>query len=101
MRGSFEEVMTGTLSRPMTFMAGLYNTLPKGLPELPVLPDCLPTNIDLDGEMFGIARMCDAIRRDRDLPAAEIIQNLRRDVDVFTHSAPQADDLTAIIVKKT
>ncbi len=53
------------------------------------------------GEMFGIARMCESIRRDRDLPAAEIIQDLRRDVDTFTDYAPQADDLTAIVVKKT
>ncbi len=57
--------------------------------------------VNAAGEMFGIARMCDSIRRDRDLPAAEIIQNLRRDVDTFTDYAPQADDLTAIVVKKT
>lgn len=48
-RGSFEEPMAGTPSRPMTFMAGLYNTLPKGLPELPVLPDWKSTHILLDG----------------------------------------------------
>lgn len=47
-RGSFEEPMDGTPSRPMTFMAGLYNTLPDGLPELPVLPDWLTTRITLN-----------------------------------------------------
>jgi len=53
------------------------------------------------GEMFGIPRMCEAIRRDRDLPAAEIIDSLRRDVDAFTDGAPQADDLTAVIARRT
>ena len=38
-RGSFEEPMVGTRSRNLTFMSGLYNTLPDGLPELPALPD--------------------------------------------------------------
>ena len=53
-RGAFEEPMPGTKSRPMTFMAGLYNTVPKGLPELPVLPDWTVTRIRLDGETFDL-----------------------------------------------
>jgi kojibiose phosphorylase len=53
-RGSFEEAMPDTRSRPMTFMAGLYNALPKGLPELPVLPDWLTTCITLAGERFDL-----------------------------------------------
>jgi len=55
-RGSFEEPMPGTHSRPMTFMAGLYNTLPCGLPELPVLADWLTTRIVLDGSVFDLRR---------------------------------------------
>jgi trehalose/maltose hydrolase-like predicted phosphorylase len=53
-RGSFEEPFHGTFSRPMTAMAGLYNTLPAELPEHPMLPDWLATRITLDGERFDL-----------------------------------------------
>ncbi len=56
---------------------------------------------DADGDLFGTERMCQIIRRCRDMTADEIIQNLRRKVFEFTGPVPQADDLTAIIVKKT
>ncbi len=56
---------------------------------------------DSEDELFGIERMCQIIRRCRDLTADEIIQNLRQKVFEFTGPVPQADDLTAIIVKKT
>ncbi len=56
---------------------------------------------DADGELFGTERICQIIRRCRDLPADEIIQNLRQKTFEFTGPVPQADDLTAIIVKKT
>ncbi len=56
---------------------------------------------DAEGELFGTERMCQIIRRCRDLTADEIIQNLRRKVFEFTGPVPQADDLTAIIVRKT
>ncbi len=52
-------------------------------------------------EQFGMERVRQVLRRDRDLPAGEIIANLRQAVDEFTDFAPQADDLTAIVVKKT
>ena len=42
-RGSLEEPVDDAPSKPMSFMAGLYNTLPEGLPELPMLPDWLDT----------------------------------------------------------
>jgi trehalose/maltose hydrolase-like predicted phosphorylase len=55
-RGSFEEPMVGTRSRSLTFMAGLYNTLPDGLPELPALPDALTTRIVLCEQPFDLRR---------------------------------------------
>ncbi|MDY7011765.1 MAG: GAF domain-containing SpoIIE family protein phosphatase [Planctomycetota bacterium] len=55
---------------------------------------------DAEGELFGTERMCQIIRRCRDLSADEIIQNLRQKLFEFTGPVPQADDLTAIIVKK-
>ncbi len=56
MRGCFEEPMAGTRSRNLTFMAGLYNTLSGGLPELPALPDALSTRIVLGEQPFDLRR---------------------------------------------
>jgi len=53
-----------------------------------------------DGQPFGIERMCDLLRRDRDLPAADMIANLRAAVDAFTAGRAQADDLTAVVIRR-
>ena len=55
---------------------------------------------DPDGQLFGTERICEVIRNGRDLSPREIIEQLRREVDQFTRSAPQTDDLTAIMVKR-
>ena len=55
---------------------------------------------DRQGAQFGMARMMEALRGDRNLPAARMIENLRRAVEEFTHGAPQADDLTAVVIRK-
>ena len=52
------------------------------------------------GEMFGIDRMIDLLRRHRDLPAAEMIDRLHQAVLDFTNHQPQDDDLTAIVIRK-
>jgi len=54
-----------------------------------------------DGKEFSIERMCGQLRRDRDLPAADNIASLCRVVGAFTDGEPQADDLTAMIIRKT
>lgn len=52
-------------------------------------------------QQFGMDRIRKILRRDRDRSASQIIQGLHREVDRFTGSYPQADDLTAIVVKRT
>jgi phosphoserine phosphatase len=52
------------------------------------------------GECFGIERMKAQIDRDRDRPAAEIIQSLYATVLDFADSSPQPDDLTAVVIKR-
>ncbi len=52
------------------------------------------------GELFGVARMEDAIRRQRGQSAAAIIQGLRDEVGHFS-PPPQADDITAVLIKRT
>ena len=51
-------------------------------------------------EMFGVERIMDLLRRDRDLGAGDMITNLHESVLNFTTGLPQADDLTAVIVRK-
>jgi len=53
-----------------------------------------------DGELFGIERVIEKLRVDRDLPAADMIRSLHQAVTAFTAGQPQADDLTIIIVRK-
>ena len=53
-----------------------------------------------DGEEFGVDRMTELLRRDRDLPAADMIANLHQAVVEFTAKEQQNDDLTAIVVKR-
>lgn len=56
--------------------------------------------VNSSGEPFGIERMVELLRRDRDLPAGEMIENLHNAVAEFTHSQPQADDLTAVVIRR-
>jgi len=52
------------------------------------------------GDQFGIERMIKRFRRDRDLPAAEMIAGLHKAVTEFTGRSAQADDLTAIVIRR-
>src|SRR5262245_50681196 len=52
-----------------------------------------------DGTFFGAQRAVDIVRVYRRDPAARIVENLYQAVRAFTHAGPQADDITAIVVK--
>jgi sigma-B regulation protein RsbU (phosphoserine phosphatase) len=51
-------------------------------------------------EQFGVDRIHQHVRERRDRPCAEIIRTLYEEVQAFAAGAPQADDLTAIILRK-
>ena len=53
-----------------------------------------------DAEMFGTQRMHSVIRQHRDKPSAEMIDLLQQSVRKFCAGVRQADDLTAIAVKR-
>jgi len=53
-----------------------------------------------DGEQFGPERLAEVVRRLRDRPAAEIIAAVYEAVVAFAAGTPQADDCTAVIVKR-
>lgn len=54
-----------------------------------------------DGTQFGQDRLVDVVTRHRDLPAADIIRLVYDAVSVFAQGTKQADDCTAVIVKRT
>lgn len=56
--------------------------------------------INAKEEQFGISRMCDVIRAHRDDGAEAIIRTLHEAVVSFSDGTTQADDLTAVIIKK-
>ena len=53
------------------------------------------------GEQFGNDRMLSLIRENRRRPASEILEALEEAVRLFCGAAPPADDLTAVIVRRT
>lgn len=53
-----------------------------------------------DGEQFGAERLAEVVRRLRDRPAAEIIAAVDAAVRAFAAGTPQADDCTAVVVKR-
>jgi phosphoserine phosphatase len=56
--------------------------------------------VDAEGNQFSIRRLCEVIRRYRECPAGEIIRRLHETVVSFAGGTPQADDLTAVIIKR-
>jgi serine phosphatase RsbU (regulator of sigma subunit) len=53
-----------------------------------------------NGEMLGMPRLGDAIKLHQSLPAADLIKQLHEDLLHFSRGAPQADDLTAVVIKR-
>ncbi len=66
---------------------------------LVLLTDGIEEAVGGNDDMFGIDRTLDVVRRHRDLPASQIVQRLYEEVRSFSQHVPQADDITAIIIK--
>ncbi|MCP4376712.1 MAG: SpoIIE family protein phosphatase [bacterium] len=56
---------------------------------------------NLEGEMYGMERLRNLLRENRDLTSAEMILKLCKSVEDFARGTKQADDLTVIIAKKS
>lgn len=56
---------------------------------------------DGDGDFFGEERFVAHLRRMHDLPAETIGRRILTYVDVFVGDAPQADDLSLIVIRRT
>ena len=64
-----------------------------------VISDGIFEAVDPSGKQFGVGRVKDVIRANRDRPPAEIIRAIRDAEEKFTGGAPAADDRTGIIIK--
>jgi serine phosphatase RsbU (regulator of sigma subunit) len=52
------------------------------------------------GEMLGSHRLCESILRNHSLDSAALIGRLHNEVVAFSQGAPQADDMTALVIKR-
>jgi len=52
------------------------------------------------GEMLGTRRLSESIHRNQMLDSAELIGRLHREVIDFSQGMPQADDITAVVIKR-
>ena len=58
--------------------------------------DGVPEATDTDNRMFGTERMLSALNSDTDAAPRATIRNVRREMDAFTGSAEQFDDITML-----
>lgn len=65
------------------------------------LTDGLEEAMNSKEEFFGVERVLEKIRTNRDKPASEIISGLFKALEDFTGTEEQQDDLTVVVVKVT
>jgi sigma-B regulation protein RsbU (phosphoserine phosphatase) len=65
-----------------------------------ILTDGLFEALDASGEQFGIDRVMELLRGRRDAPAREMVEGLRDTVMSYAGELPQADDLTAVVLRR-
>ena len=62
--------------------------------------DGITEAMNRDGELFGDARLVQAVQAHAGQPATTLVQTIVGLVDAFAAGAPQADDMTMLIVKR-
>jgi len=68
---------------------------------LVLLTDGFMERMDPDGELFGTDRLGEAIVRYGYRPAAEMIAAIDADTTAFARGAPQTDDMTVVVMRRT
>jgi serine phosphatase RsbU (regulator of sigma subunit)/energy-coupling factor transporter transmembrane protein EcfT len=75
-------------------------TVPLGRGDLFVLyTDGLTEAMNAEGECFGDQRLATLIGQHADLPADELRERILREIDAFTGSALQQDDMTMVVLR--
>ncbi|HMJ65025.1 MAG TPA: SpoIIE family protein phosphatase, partial [Candidatus Binatia bacterium] len=64
-----------------------------------LLTDGIEECLGADGTLFGTERALEIVREHREKPAQKIVEEIYQAVRKFSGSAPQTDDVTAVIVK--
>ena len=62
--------------------------------------DGISEALDSAGNFYGERRVQDGLRRSAQETPAAIVSNLQKDIAAFSQGRPQADDLTAIMLKR-
>jgi sigma-B regulation protein RsbU (phosphoserine phosphatase) len=90
-----------TLDQGRTFNRLLEEvTVPLGAGDLFVLyTDGITEAMNHDGECFGDARLASLIGQHADLPTDELRERILREIDSFTESALQQDDMTMVLLR--
>ena len=90
-----------TLDEGRTFSRLLEEvTIPLGRGDLFVLyTDGITEAMNRDGECFGDARLASLIGEHVDLSSDELRERILREIDAFTDSAPQQDDMTMVVLR--
>jgi len=61
--------------------------------------DGITEAMDIQENEYGLERLIEAVRRERHLPADEIVQNILTEVDRFSRGGPHEDDRVLIVLK--
>ena len=90
-----------TLDEGRTFNRLLEEVMiPLGRGDLFVLyTDGITEAMNHEGECFGDARLASLIGQHSDLPAEELRERILREIDAFTDSALQQDDMTMVVLR--
>jgi len=64
-----------------------------------MLTDGIEEAMDRDEEVFGVERALDVLRRDRDQPAAQLVEAICKAARAFAGPAAEGDDHTVVVVK--
>src|SRR5262249_18505849 len=64
-----------------------------------LLTDGIEESMSPDNSLFGIERILEVVRANRNKPARDIVTALYQKVRQFSQDPPQLDDVTAIVVK--
>ena len=75
-------------------------TVPLGRGDLFVLyTDGMTEAMNSDGDCFGDTRLADLIAQHADLAADQLRERILREIDAFTGSALQQDDMTMVLLR--
>ena len=64
-----------------------------------VYTDGVPEATNARHELFGTARMVEALNRDREAEPMDVLKNVQKAVDDFVEDAEQFDDLTMLCLE--